>query len=212
MADLNVLYESIVNGKLESAVAITKEAIAEGISPQVIINDYMIKGMEEMGQRFQEGRAYVPNLLMSARAMKGSLDLLKPLLKGDTSNSMGKVIIGTVKGDLHDIGKNLVASMLEGCGFEVINLGVDVSSEKFVEAIIEHDANILCMSALLTTTMVNMKEVIDAVEKAGLKDKVRIMIGGAPVNDKFSQQIGADGFSDNANSAVQLAKELMASN
>lgn len=212
MADLNVLYESIVNGKLESAVAITNEAIAEGISPQVIINDYMIKGMEEMGQRFQEGRAYVPNLLMSARAMKGSLDLLKPLLKGDTSNSMGKVIIGTVKGDLHDIGKNLVASMLEGCGFEVINLGVDVSSEKFVEAIIEHDANILCMSALLTTTMVNMKEVIDAVEKAGLKDKVRIMIGGAPVNDKFSQQIGAHGFSDNANSAVQLAKELMASN
>lgn len=210
MADLNVLYESIVNGKLETAVAITKEAIEEGISPQVIINDYMIKGMEEMGQRFQEGRAYVPNLLMSARAMKGSLDLLKPLLKGDTSNSMGKVVIGTVKGDLHDIGKNLVASMLEGCGFEVINLGVDVSSEKFVEALIEHDANILCMSALLTTTMVNMKEVIDAVEKAGLKGKVRIMIGGAPVNDRFSQQIGADGFSDNANSAVQLAKELMA--
>lgn len=211
MADLNVLYESIVGGKLETAVAITKEAIAEGISPQVIINDYMIKGMEEMGQRFQDGRAYVPNLLMSARAMKGSLDLLKPLLKGDTSNSMGKVVIGTVKGDLHDIGKNLVASMLEGCGFEVINLGVDVSSEKFVEALIENDANILCMSALLTTTMVNMKEVIDAVEKAGLKNKVRIMIGGAPVNDKFSQQIGADGFSDNANSAVQLAKELMAS-
>jgi len=210
MADLNVLYESIVNGKLEAAVAITKEAIAEGVSPQVIINDYMIKGMEEMGQRFQDGRAYVPNLLMSARAMKGSLDLLKPLLKGDTSNSMGKVVIGTVKGDLHDIGKNLVASMLEGCGFEVINLGVDVSSEKFVEALIEHDANILCMSALLTTTMVNMREVIDAVEKAGLKGKVRIMIGGAPVNDKFSQQIGADGFSDNANSAVQLAKELMA--
>ncbi|NDP20244.1 MAG: cobalamin-binding protein [Paludibacter sp.] len=210
MADLNVLYESIVNGKLEAAVAITKEAIAEGVSPQIIINDYMIKGMEEMGQRFQDGRAYVPNLLMSARAMKGSLDLLKPLLKGDTSNSMGKVVIGTVKGDLHDIGKNLVASMLEGCGFEVINLGVDVSREKFVEALIEHDANILCMSALLTTTMVNMREVIDAVEKAGLKGKVRIMIGGAPVNDKFSQQIGADGFSDNANSAVQLAKELMA--
>ena len=125
---------------------------------------------------------------------------------------MGKVVIGTVKGDLHDIGKNLVASMLEGYGFEVINFGVDVSSEKFVAALIEHNADILCMSALLTTTMVNMKEVISAVENAGLKGKVRIMIGGAPVNDKFSHQIGADGFSDNANSAVQLAKELMASN
>ncbi len=212
MADLNVLYESIVNGKLEPAIAITKEAIAEGINPQEIINDYMIKGMEEMGQRFQDGRAYVPNLLMSARAMKGSLDLLKPLLKGDTSSSMGKVVIGTVKGDLHDIGKNLVASMLEGCGFEVINLGVDVSSDKFVEAVKEHNANIICMSALLTTTMNYMKEVVAAVEAAGLKDQVKIMIGGAPLNMNFANQIGADGYSDNANSAVQTAKELMAMN
>jgi len=168
--------------------------------------------MEEIGQRFQDGRAYVPNLLMSARAMKGSLDLLKPLLKENASASLGKVVIGTVKGDLHDIGKNLVASMLEGCGFEVVNLGVDVTSDKFVEAVKEHEADIICMSALLTTTMVYMKEVVAAVEQAGLKNKVKIMIGGAPITEFYANQIGADGFSDNANSAVQTAKRLMALN
>ncbi len=209
MADLNILYESIVNGKLESAVEITEVAIAEGYSPQEIINNYMIKGMEEMGQRFQDGKAFVPNLLMSARAMKGSLDLLKPLLVGSTASYIGKVVIGTVKGDLHDIGKNLVGSMLEGCGFEVINLGTDVSSEKFVEAVKEHKADIICMSALLTTTMLYMKEVIAAIAAAGLKEQVKIMVGGAPVNMKFATQIGADGFSNNANNAVVIAKELM---
>ena len=212
MADLNILYESIVSGKLEPAVAVTLEAIAEGINPQLIINDYMVKAMEEIGARFECGKAYVPNLLMSARAMKGSLEILKPLLKGDTSSSMGKVVIGTVKGDLHDIGKNIVASMLEGCGFEVINLGVDVTSDKFVEAIKEHNADIICMSALLTTTMTYMKEVVEAIEAAGLKNKVKIMIGGAPVSQSFASKIGATGFSNNANSAVQKAKELMASN
>jgi len=212
MADLKILYESIVSGKLETAVAVTLEAIAEGINPQLIINDYMVKAMEEIGARFECGKAYVPNLLMSARAMKGSLEILKPLLKGDTSSSMGKVVIGTVKGDLHDIGKNIVASMLEGCGFEVINLGVDVTSEKFIEAIKEHNADIICMSALLTTTMTYMKEVVDAIEAAGLKDKVKIMIGGAPVSQSYATKIGVIGFSDNANSAVQKAKELMAVN
>jgi len=210
MADLSILYESIVSGKLEPAVAVTLEAIADGIHPQVIINDYMVKAMEEIGARFESGKAYVPNLLMSARAMKGSLDILKPLLKGDTSGSMGKVVIGTVKGDLHDIGKNIVASMLEGCGFEVINLGVDVTSDKFVEAIIEHNADIVCMSSLLTTTMTYMKEVVEAIEAAGLKNKVKIMIGGAPVSQSFASKIGAEGFSENANSAVQKAKELIA--
>lgn len=210
MSDLNNLYEAILTGNLNLAVTTTQEAITEGINIQEIINDYMIKGMEEMGQRFQDGRAYVPNLLMSARAMKGSLDLLKPLLKGDTSSSMGKVVIGTVKGDLHDIGKNIVAFMLEGCGFEVINLGVDVSSDKFVDAVKEHNADIICMSALLTTTMTYMKEVVDAIEAAGLKNKVKIMIGGAPVSQSFATKIGATGFSDNANTAVQKAKELMA--
>ena len=212
MADLNILYESILSGKLEPAVAITVEAIEEGLDPQIIINDFMIKAMEEIGARFECGKAYVPNLLMSARAMKGSLDLLKPLLKGDTSSSMGKVVIGTVKGDLHDIGKNIVASMLEGCGFEVINLGVDVTSEQFVEAVKVHNADIICMSALLTTTMIYMKEVVEAIKAAGLKNKVKIMIGGAPVSQSFALKIGATGFSDNANSAVQKAKELMAAN
>ncbi|WP_230312443.1 corrinoid protein [Alistipes senegalensis] len=165
--------------------------------------------MEEIGARFEAGQAFVPNLLMSARAMKGSLDIVKPLLKGDSTTTIGKVVIGTVKGDLHDIGKNLVASMLEGCGFEVINLGVDVPSEKFVEAVKEHHADIICMSALLTTTMNCMKEVIAAIKAAGLRDKVKIMVGGAPLSEGFAQSIGADGFSSNANGAVTLARNLM---
>ena len=209
MTDLHALYEAILGGKLEPAVEVTKQAIAEGVEPQQIINDYMIPAMEEIGARFEAGQAFVPNLLMSARAMKGSLDLVKPLLRGDNTVSMGKVVIGTVKGDLHDIGKNLVASMLEGCGFEVINLGVDVSSDKFIEAVKEHDANIICMSALLTTTMNYMKEVVAAVEAAQLKDKVKIMVGGAPLTEGFARSIGADGYSSNANAAVALARNLM---
>jgi corrinoid protein of di/trimethylamine methyltransferase len=212
MANLDELYEAILTGNLNLSVSTTQDAIAEGINPQRIINDYMVKAMEEIGARFESGKAFVPNLLMSARAMKGSLELLKPLLKSDGSQSAGKVVIGTVKGDLHDIGKNLVASMLEGCGFEVINLGVDVSSEKFIEAVKEHNADVICMSALLTTTMNYMKEVVAAVEAAGLKDKVKIMIGGAPLSQSFADQIGASGYSDNANSAVQLAKMLIAAN
>ena len=209
MTDLHALYEAILGGKLEPAVEVTKQAIAEGVEPQQIINDYMIPAMEEIGARFEAGQAFVPNLLMSARAMKGSLDLVKPLLRGDNTASRGKVVIGTVKGDLHDIGKNLVASMLEGCGFEVINLGVDVSSDKFIEAVKEHDANIICMSALLTTTMNYMKEVVAAVEAAQLKDKVKIMVGGAPLTEGFARSIGADGYSSNANAAVALARNLM---
>jgi len=209
MTDLKILFDAVVAGKLEIAVATTNSALAEGIAAQTLINEYLIKGMEEIGQRFEDGKVFVPNLLMSARAMKGSLDILKPLLKDSTSTVLGKIVIGTVKGDLHDIGKNLVASMLEGCGFEVINLGVDVSSEKFVEAIKENDADIICMSALLTTTMTYMKEVIAAIEAAGLNDKVKIMVGGAPVNDAFAKQLGACFYSDNANGAVQTAKKLM---
>lgn len=209
MTDLHKLFDSIVAGKLEPAVEITQVAIAENIEPQLIINDYMIKAMEEIGQRFQDGKAFVPELLMSARAMKGALDLLKPLLKGDKSATIGKVIIGTVKGDLHDIGKNLVASMLEGCGFEVINLGVDISAEKFVMALKEEKADILCMSALLTTTMNYMKVVIDTLEQEGLRDQVKVMVGGAPVNERFANQIGANGYSTNANTAVTKAKELL---
>lgn len=209
MTNLNELYEAILNGKLEQAQTVTNAAIAEGVSPQAIIDGYMVKGMEEIGARFEAGRAFVPNLLMSARAMKGSLEILKPLLKGGPGASVGKVVIGTVKGDLHDIGKNLVASMLEGCGFEVINLGVDVSSEKFIEAVRENDANIICMSALLTTTMNYMKEVVAAVETSGLKGRVKVMVGGAPLNNDFAAAIGADGYSSNANEAVALARLLI---
>lgn len=209
MTNLNELYEAILNGKLEQAQAVTNAAVAEGISPQTIIDGYMVRGMEEIGARFEAGKAFVPNLLMSARAMKGSLEILKPLLKGGQSSSVGKVVIGTVKGDLHDIGKNLVASMLEGCGFEVINLGVDVSSEKFIDAVRENDANIICMSALLTTTMNYMKEVVAAVETSGLKGRVKVMVGGAPLNNDFAAAIGADGYSSNANEAVSLARRLV---
>ena len=206
---LKPLYEAIVAGKLEPAVEITRQAIAEGIAPQMIINNYMIKAMGEVGQRFQDGKAFVPQLLMAGRAMKGALELLKPLLAGSASTTIGKIVIGTVKGDLHDIGKNLVASMLEGCGFEVINIGIDVTCDKFVEAVKENHADILCMSALLTTTMTYMKEVIQALEEAGIRNQVKVMIGGAPVSQGFADEIGADGYSDNANTAVAVAKELI---
>ena len=199
MAKLSDLHNAIVKGNLELAVSTTQEALQENIDPQTLISDYLIKGMEEIGTQFEAGKAYVPNLLMSARAMKGALELLKPYMENDKNTiSLGKVVIGTVKGDLHDIGKNLVSSMLEGCGFEVINLGVDVSDEKFVEAAKEHKA-----------TMVYMKEVIKAFEKAGIRNDVKIMIGGAPLSEKFAEEIGADGYSDNANAAVTLARKLL---
>ena len=209
MAEFNEIREAIVSGKLEIAVENIKKALDAGVEPQFIISNYLIKGMEEIGNRFQEGKAFVPNLLMAARAMKGSLEILKPLLKDNSEVTIGKIVIGTVKGDLHDIGKNLVASMFEGCGFEVINLGIDVTEQQFIEAVKEHNADILCLSALLTTTMNYMKEVIAALETSGLRDKVKVMIGGAPLNEKFALQIGADAYTSNANAAVQKAKQLL---
>ena len=197
---------------LEDAVKVTKIAVEEGMTPHEIINQYMIKAMEEIGSRFEAGKVFVPNLLMSARAMRGALDVLKPLMQGQVDSYIGKIVIGTVKGDLHDIGKNLVASMFEGCGFEVINLGVDVSSDKFISAALENKADIICMSALLTTTMNYMKEVVAAVEASELKGKVKIMVGGAPVNDAFAKAIGADAYTSNANAAVVMAKKLIAAN
>lgn len=210
MNNLSELYNAVLAGKLEDAVKVTQVAIEESVSPNEIINQYMIKAMEEIGSRFEAGKAFVPNLLMSARAMRGALEILKPLMQGQTNLYIGKIVIGTVKGDLHDIGKNLVASMFEGCGFEVINLGVDVSSDKFISAAIENKADIICMSALLTTTMNYMKEVISAIEASELKGKVKVMIGGAPVNDAFAQEIGADAYTSNANAAVIMAKKLIA--
>lgn len=212
MKDLSELYNAILSGNLEKAIEITKIALENKVTPQDIINLYMIKAMEEIGKRFEEGKVFVPNLLMSARAMRGALDILKPLISGHVDTYIGKIVIGTVKGDLHDIGKNLVASMFEGCGFEVINLGVDVSSDKFVEAIKTNHANIVCMSALLTTTMNYMKEVITAIEKAGIREDVKIMVGGAPLNDAFAKSIGADAYTSNANAAVIVAKKLLGKN
>lgn len=209
MNDLTNLKEAIVAGKLEDAKAIVNEAIEAGMDAQDIINGYLIKGMEEIGQRFEEGKAFVPNLLLAARAMKGCLEILKPRLKDASGASLGTLVIGTVKGDLHDIGKNLVASMLEGCGFEVINLGVDISGQQFVEAVRKYNPQIVCLSALLTTTMSYMKEVIDTLDSEGLRQNVKVLVGGAPVSEEFAMQIGADGYSSNANGAVVSAKRVL---
>lgn len=203
------LYNAILAGKGTDAAAATKDAIDAGLEPQELINGSMIKAMGEVGQRFQDGKAFVPQLLMAGRAMKAALELLQPMMKGAQSMALGKVLIGTVKGDLHDIGKNLVASMLEGCGFEVVNIGIDVSAETFIEEIKKNNPDILCMSALLTTTMGYMKDVIDALQAAGMRDQVKIMVGGAPVSQAFADEIGADGYSDNANTAVAVAKKLL---
>lgn len=196
-------------GDSAAAIAATQEAIAAGAEPQSLINEQMIDAMSEVGRQFQDGKAFVPQLLMAGRAMKAALNELQPLMAGMARTSLGKVVIGTVKGDLHDIGKNLVASMLEGCGFEVVNIGIDISADKFIEAVREYQPDILCMSALLTTTMGYMKEVIEALENVGIRNRVKVMVGGAPVTQGFADEIGADGYSDNANSAVAVAKQLL---
>ena len=203
------LFQAILNGKSEDAATATREAMAQNIAPQDLINGQMIRAMSEVGRRFQDGKAFVPQLLMAGRAMKAALEILKPMMAGTANTTLGKVVIGTVKGDLHDIGKNLVASMLEGCGFEVVNIGIDVSADTFIQAVKDNQPDILCMSALLTTTMGYMKEVIDALEAAGIRDQVKVMVGGAPVTQGFADEIGADGYSDNANSAVTVAKQLL---
>lgn len=203
------IFDAIVAGKAPDAEAATKAAVEAGADPKSLIDSEMIRAMSEVGKRFSEGKAFVPQLLMAGRAMKAALAVLKPLMAGQATSSKGKVLIGTVKGDLHDIGKNLVASMLEGCGFEVVNIGIDVDADTFISSINDHNPDILCMSALLTTTMTYMKDVIDALVAAGLRDKVKIMVGGAPVSENYAKEIGADGYSDDANSAVALAERLM---
>lgn len=210
MVDLNLLYEAILKGKHTVAAELTQAAIDENVSPKELIDNYLIRAMEEIGRRFEIQQAFVPELLMAGRAMKSALALLQPLLKGeDAASSVGTIVIGTVKGDLHDIGKNLVGSMFEGCGFQVVDLGVDVDSGKFVQAVKDHNANVVGLSALLTTTMPYMKTVIDELEVAGLRDRVKVMVGGAPVSAGFAAEVGADGFSSSANSAVIKAKELL---
>lgn len=210
MADLDALTEAVIKGDAATAKSITEDAVAEGVEVQVIVTQYLIPAMDEVGRRFEANEYFVPELLIGARAMKGALAVLKPLMADSGMEPVATVAIGTVKGDLHDIGKNLVASMLEGGGFEVIDLGVDVSPEQFAQAVSEQNASIVCLSALLTTTMGSMKDTIQALEAAGVRDRVRVMIGGAPITQQYADEIGADGYSDNASAAVACARKLVA--
>ncbi len=209
MVDLKQLYESILEGNAKVARDTTEQALAENIDPQVLMQEYMIPAMNEVGHRYEINEYFVPELLIAARAMKASLELIRPLLTEKGAEPVGSVVIGTVKGDLHDIGKNIVGAMLEGAGFEVIDLGVDVPPEKFIDVIKNRKVNLMAMSALLTTTMSSMKTTIEALNASGLRDHVKIMIGGAPVTQKYAEDIGADGYSSNANGAVALARKLV---
>ncbi|HYW45400.1 MAG TPA: corrinoid protein [Bryobacteraceae bacterium] len=210
MADLQQLYDSILIGDSKTAVAITNVAIAEGVAPIDLVSKYMVPAMDEVGRRFESEEYFVPELLLAARAMKGALELLRPLLAASGAEPAGRVIIGTVRGDLHDIGKNLVASMLEGGGFEVLDLGADVSPEKFVDAVKSRKTDVVALSALLTVTMPAMKSTIEALKLAGVRDKVKVIVGGAPVTKQYAEQIGADGYTENASAAVNLVRGIMA--
>jgi 5-methyltetrahydrofolate--homocysteine methyltransferase len=209
-AIIQEIYSGVIEGNSTLVKEKVQEALSAGIDAQTILNQGLIPAMAEVGRLFEEGEYFVPEMLIAARAMQGGMGLLKPLLKEADVKAAGRVVIGTVKGDLHDIGKNLVAMMLEGAGFEIIDLGNDVPPEKFVEAARLHQADIVAMSALLTTTMVNMKSTIEAIEAAGLRRKVKILIGGAPVTESYAHQIGADGYGEDASRAVQAAKALVA--
>jgi len=206
---LSALYNAILEGDVAATQAGVQAALDAGLEPGDILADGMIAAMKEVGRLFEEGEYFVPEMLIAARAMQAGMSLLKPYLLSSDVKSAGKVAIGTIKGDLHDIGKNLVALMLEGAGFEIIDLGVDVAPEKFVEAISTGGADIVAFSALLTTTMSNMKNTIDAIQQAGLRNKVKIIIGGAPVTQAYADQIGADGFAPDASRAVSLAQSLV---
>jgi methanogenic corrinoid protein MtbC1 len=209
MTDLKPLHDAVVDGDAKTAKALTDAAIKAGVGPNDLLGKALIPAMDEVGRRFECNEYFVPELLISARAMKGSMELIRPLLAKSGIQPVGKVAIGTVKGDLHDIGKNLVSAMLEGGGFEIFDLGVDVAPEKFIAAINEKGVNIVCLSALLTTTMPAMKDTVAALNTAGVRGKVKVMIGGAPITEAFSKEIGADGYSDNASAAVQLARRLI---
>ncbi len=209
MADLQKIHDAIVKGDAKTATAKVDEALSEGRDPLDIVNNYMIPAMDEVGRRFEANEYFVPELLIAGRAMKLSLEKIKPRLASQGVEPKGRVVIGTVKGDLHDIGKNLVGSLLEGGGFEVTDLGVDVSPENFAKAAQEKNASIVALSALLTTTMPSMRTTIEALRSAGLRDQVKVMIGGAAVTQDFAKEIGADGYSDNAAGAVKLARQLV---
>jgi corrinoid protein of di/trimethylamine methyltransferase len=207
--DLSRLHQAILSGDANTAKEVTEAALKEGVEPQTLVMDYMVPAMDEVGNKFECNEYFVPELLIAARAMKTSLELIRPLLAEKGVEPIGRVVIGTVKGDLHDIGKGLVASMLEGGGFEVTDLGVDVPADKFVQAAQENNANIIALSALLTTTMTAMKSVIESLNEAGVRDRIKVMIGGAPVTQQYCDSISADGYSATASGAVNLARQLV---
>jgi len=209
VADYEGLANGVVSGDFNRVAELTKKAIDEGVAPVEIINQGLIKGMNVVGARFKAGDMYVPEVMMAARAMKAGMDLVKPLIAESDLPTAGKVVLGTVAGDLHDIGKNLVGMMMESAGMNVINLGVDISPEKFAEAVREHKPDIVAMSALLTTTMLAMKDTIEVLKEEGLRDSVKVMVGGAPVTSDFATEIGADGWAPDAASAKDLALELV---
>ncbi len=202
---LEKISQSILDGSLEDCQAAVQQAMDAGLSADDILKKGLVPAMAEVGRLFEEGEYFVPEMLIAARAMQGGLNLLKPLLVSEKVKPVGRVVIGTVKGDLHDIGKNLVAIMMEGAGFEIVDLGTDVPVEKFVSAVQEKKADILAMSALLTTTMTTMPTVIKALKDAGIRDGLKVMVGGAPVTQEFAAQIGADGYSPDASQAARLA-------
>lgn len=204
------LYDAILNGNAPKAHTATQAALAAGAAPLDIITEAMVPAMDEVGRLFEAEEYFVPELLLAGRAMKSAMELLRPLLAASGDRPTTRIVIGTVKGDLHDIGKNLVASMLEGAGFEVIDLGADVAPEKFVTAVQESRPQVVCLSSLLTVTMPGMKTTIDALTKAGVRTGIKVLVGGAPVTLQYAKEIGADGYSDNASGAVSLVKTLLA--
>jgi len=210
MQYLDKLHDAVLDGDPATAITITEQALDDNIDPHLLINNYMIRAMDEVGARFERFEYFIPQLLMSAKAMKGAMALIRPLLVGDgVGDSAICAITGTVKGDVHDIGKNLLGALLEGGGFRLVDLGTNVSPEQFINAVKENDAKLVCMSALLTTTMPGMKTTIDAFKDSGMRNDVIILVGGAPVTQHFADEIGADGYKDNASAGVVLAKELL---
>ncbi len=209
MADLDALAQYLIKGNAKKCDEITKLAVEEGLTPESILDDGLIRGMSVIGVRFKNNEIYVPEVLIAARAMKAGMAVLKPLLTAKGAEPIGKLVIGTVKGDLHDIGKNLVSMMMEGAGFQVTDLGIDTQPEKFVNAVRELQPDLLGMSALLTTTMPAMGDTVNALIEAGLRDKVKVMVGGAPVTQGFCDEIGADAYAPDAASAVDTALELV---
>ena len=212
MADLKALGENLFAGKAEEVKRLTQEAVDEGLGPKEILDNGLILGMNEVGKKFKANEIYVPEVLIAARAMHAGMAVLEPLLVEAGIEPVGKIAIGTAKGDLHDIGKNLVAMMFKGAGFKVEDLGIDTPPEKFVQAVKEKGAQIIAISALLTTTMPSMKDVVDALNKEDLGSKAKTMIGGAPVTQNYADEIGASGYAADAASAVEKAKELLGIN